>query len=263
MSTTRNGPGTRVGAAARRWRPRSDSAPPPTRARPRARRRAARGRRRRTRRGCSASRVARRRDEPHALDAQLAAALRVLGGHGQRALQRLGREPPGAVDALAEPDDFHLALDVGQRPGPGVDVGDQQAHRVGAAVERRHPGHASSSVEPSVGLGRLGRARPARPPRRQRLQRLVAERVHAPDRRPARARPARAGTSPGSASRRRWCPRSRGRRRARPGGAGSPRARPGSAAARSGSSSSRSVISPISPDDSSVLIAPVSRGQVR
>ena len=46
---------------------------------------------------------------------------------------------PGAVDAVPEPDDLHAPQDVGERPGRAVDVRDEEADRVGAAVDRPHP----------------------------------------------------------------------------------------------------------------------------
>ena len=71
--------------------------------------------------------------------------VRVVAQRGEGALQRLGREAPGAVDALAEPDDLHPPVDVGQHGRVRVDVGDEQPDRVRAAVDRRDPRSLASS----------------------------------------------------------------------------------------------------------------------
>ena len=134
-----------------------------------------------------------RRDHPHPLDA-------VVGGSWRRT--RPAR--PGCARAPRAP-----AGRCGRRPGragrsasrarrrsaaPSVDVGDEQPDRVRAAVDRgdtrRHGGARRTHG-------------PAGPPVGQQRQRLVAERVDARARGQRVRRPARAGTSPGSASRRR------------------------------------------------------------
>ncbi len=52
----------------------------------------------------------RRRDEADVLRAELADRRGVAVARGERALERLGREPSGPVDALPEPHDLHLAV---------------------------------------------------------------------------------------------------------------------------------------------------------
>ena len=74
--------------------------------------------------------------EADPLGAQLTARHGILPRDAQRALHRLGGDRPGAVDAVAEPHDLHAALEVDERAGRRVDVGDEQADRVGAAVDR-------------------------------------------------------------------------------------------------------------------------------
>ena len=95
--------------------------------------------------------------------------------------------------------------DVGQ-------VADQQLDRVGAAVDRGDQRSLRAPQDVDAG--------PGRPPVAEQVEHLVAERVHAAALRRATGRPARAGTSPGRACRRRRCPRSRARRAraSRPGG---------------------------------------------
>ena len=84
------------------------------------------------------ARVAGRRggDEAHVHGAQLTARGGILPRDGERALHRLGGDDTGAVDPVAEADDLHPAQHVGERPCLRVDVGDEQADRVGAAVDR-------------------------------------------------------------------------------------------------------------------------------
>ena len=53
-------------------------------------------------------------------------------------------EAAGAVDALAETHDLHPADDVGEPVT--IDVGHEQADRVGPAVDRGHPGHHGTRV---------------------------------------------------------------------------------------------------------------------
>ena len=67
-----------------------------------------------------------------------------------------GASTPRGVDALAQPDDPHLAVHVAQRGravGPGGDVGDEQADRVRPAVDGGHARHALSLVGPETGFG--------------------------------------------------------------------------------------------------------------
>ena len=61
-----------------------------------------------------------------------------------------GRERPGAVDALPEARDAHEALDREELrvAARAVDIGDEQAHRVGADVDRADPAHAPPSPLP-------------------------------------------------------------------------------------------------------------------
>ena len=127
--------------ASPRVAPANDSRPPRRRSRPRARRRC-----RASTPATNSSRFAASRDAEVAtnrtpLGAERRAASRRSASHdGEGARERLGREPPGAVDALAEPHDLHLAVQVDERARLGVDVGDEQADRVGAAVDRGDPG---------------------------------------------------------------------------------------------------------------------------
>ena len=123
------------------------------------------------------------RDEAHPADAERSALLGVLAGHGQGARHRLGGDDAGAVDALPEPHDLHPAHDVGQQ-AVVTDVGDEQAQRVGAAVDGGHPrpdAVAHGALPASVAsLGRVrgvGRAGVPLPPGVEHLERLVAERV--------------------------------------------------------------------------------------
>ena len=114
------------------------------------------------------------RAEPDRLDVVLARRSRhVLLDRGEHPLQRGLRDPPGAVDALAEPDDAHLADEVDARAGVGVEVGDEQPEASWCRSRRRRPGS-------WLPLRRTGRhARAARPPVAQPVEHLVTERVHA------------------------------------------------------------------------------------
>ena len=197
----------RGAAAARASRRRSDSAPPRRRRPPRARHPSAP----RTP-ATNSSRLAASREADVAQNRTGADAL--LGtmraysstAANVRSSARVG-EPAGAVDALAEPDDPHLAV---QRPP--VPASRRCRRRAAASSwcrsRRRRP--ASSAA-----LGARGRPRRTAllPPLAERVEHLVAERVHAAARPPARGRPARAGTSPGRACRRPRCPRSPAPRR--------------------------------------------------
>ena len=62
---------------------------------------------------------------------------RVLGQHAERPGQRIGGEAAGGVHPLAQPDDLHPAHQIGQRAPVRVGIGDEQAKRVGTAVDRR------------------------------------------------------------------------------------------------------------------------------
>ena len=86
----------------------------------------------------------------------------------------LGGQPAGAVDALTEPDDAHVANDVDER-AVGGRVGDQQADRVRPAVDRSDAVAARSSRERSSSVMRHAWA--GRPPRLEPIERLVAERI--------------------------------------------------------------------------------------
>ena len=72
-------------------------------------------------------------DHPHPFGVVGGDRRRVVGQRHASALERLGGQPAGAVDALAQPDDPHLAHHVDQ-PVIGR-VGDQQPDRVGPAVD--------------------------------------------------------------------------------------------------------------------------------
>ncbi len=74
-------------------------------------------------------------DEADVVHGILAALLGVFARHRQRAGQRVGRQHPGLVDPVAQPDDLHPTHDVGESTRPGVDISDQQPNRVGAAVD--------------------------------------------------------------------------------------------------------------------------------
>ena len=73
----------------------------------------------------------------------------VLAQHGRRALDGLGRERAGAVDALTEAGDAHAPVerdDLGVAWRRAVDLGDEQAHRVGADVDRGDPRHGATAT---------------------------------------------------------------------------------------------------------------------
>ena len=72
--------------------------------------------------------------------------VRVVAQHTGGPGERLGRQPPGLVDPLAQPDDLHPARHVGELGPVKVDVRDQQPQRVRAAVHGGHPaGHEDGS----------------------------------------------------------------------------------------------------------------------
>src|SRR5699024_4130495 len=78
------------------------------------------------------------------LAAQGGVVVRGLEGAGQG----LGRELAGPVDALPQAHDPHEALDVGQPVA--VVVGDEQADRVGSAVDGGDTGHVGSLASGGV-----------------------------------------------------------------------------------------------------------------
>jgi len=61
----------------------------------------------------------------------------VLLEHVERPGQCIRGQAAGGVHPLAKPDDFHPAHQVGQHAVALVDIGDEQAKRVGAAIYRR------------------------------------------------------------------------------------------------------------------------------
>ena len=104
---------------------------------------------------------------------------RILGQHVQRAVQRLRRQAAGGVHSLAEPDDLHPAVHVGEPPG--------------APGPRRPPAAAAS----------LSRSRWPRPGRRPRRLTAPAPRTHGPRAHHGPAAPAASapsGLAPGTAS---------------------------------------------------------------
>jgi hypothetical protein len=89
----------------------------------------------------------RRGAEPDPVCAQHRDQLGVLAGGLQGAVDRLGGQPPGRVDTLTETDDAQLAHELRFRAVG--DVGDEQADRVGAAVDRRDTVSAGHAPEVS------------------------------------------------------------------------------------------------------------------
>src|SRR5690606_12274412 len=95
----------------------------------------------------------------HAFHPVLAAQFAVVAGHLEGAPEGVIIEAPGAVDTLAEPHNLEGAHDVVK---PAVlDVGDEQAEGIGAAVKRGDAGHASTLVRP----GDMASMTPHRPTR--------------------------------------------------------------------------------------------------
>jgi hypothetical protein len=98
--------------------------------------------------------------DAYALGAMAGHELRVGAHRGEGALESLRREAPGLVHALAEPYDLHPAFELDQLPA--ADVGDEQADRVRAAVDRGHACRcaqdllASRLVPPSRPVGTPG-----------------------------------------------------------------------------------------------------------
>ncbi len=139
----------------------------------------------------------RRRDEAHARGPRLGDDGGVLAGGGERALQRLRGELAGAVDPLPQPDDLQAAVHLRQG-AVVVDVGDEEADGVGAAVDggdarggaRDHGPHLLTPHRPTAVSSCSGRVAtghgPGRAPRRR------GGSPHG--RRPGRAPRARGGT---------------------------------------------------------------------
>ena len=117
----------------------------------------------------------RRRDEPHPLgagrahDVGVARRRRRRSAPAPRARSRPVRSTPCPSRTISIRRSTSRSV-----PGVGVDVGDQQPDRVGAAVDRRDPRH---------GVVLVRGARTAGPPVGQQVERLVAERVDARSRR--------------------------------------------------------------------------------
>ena len=80
-----------------------------------------------------------RRDEQDARRVELARDQPIVGERLPRARERGGEKAPTLVDALAEPDDPGLPVELIE--AAGVDVGHEQAHRVRAQVDRRDADH--------------------------------------------------------------------------------------------------------------------------
>ena len=88
----------------------------------------------------------------HPLDAEAVHDLAVLAQHGDRALDGVGVEATGGVDALAEAGDAHQALE-----GGATVLADQEAHGVGADVDGGdggggHGGHGRSLPGADAGI---------------------------------------------------------------------------------------------------------------
>ena len=84
-----------------------------------------------------------RRDHAHRARGAGRDDIGVVAQHAGRPGQRFRRQPAGPVDPLPQPDDLHQAHHVGQLGAGGIDVGDQQPERIGAAVhggDTRHEG---------------------------------------------------------------------------------------------------------------------------
>ena len=104
----------------------------------------------------------------HRGDAVLVERGAVLAQHRDRALDRLGRERARAVDALTEAGDAHAPVErheLGVARRGAVDLGDEQADRVGADVDRGDSLHASPPLPPPraarQSTGRPGSSPPA------------------------------------------------------------------------------------------------------
>src|SRR5664280_244861 len=96
--------------------------------------------------------------QPDPLGAQLTDLLGVLPQNGERPGERVRVQPTGPVDFLAEAHDLHPAQHVVQSSGRRVDVGHQQAQRVGAAVQRRNPRRRFAHAGPGTQGGAVSHA---------------------------------------------------------------------------------------------------------
>ena len=163
---------------------------------PRARRRAARAPRRRRRRRSRRRGWPRWRRSGSAVDVVRPDQRGVLVDRGERPLQRLVGQPAGAVDVLAEPDHPRSR-------GPSTS-GRSPISSLIVLVPQSIAATAQSRRRPRTRRARL-------PPVAEQVEHLVAERVHAAALGQRLRRPARAGTSPGRACRRRRSRRSRAR----------------------------------------------------
>lgn len=90
------------------------------------------------------------RDEADRLDAQVATGGVEAAGRDKGPLHRGRVDDTGAVHAIAESHDVHLAVQVGQEGSAGLadgDVSDEQSDRVGAAVDGPDTHQASPSSD--------------------------------------------------------------------------------------------------------------------
>src|SRR3954469_19936354 len=90
-----------------------------------------------------------RQDRDRALRAELVDRGAVLPEDGDDALDRLGREAAAGIHAPAEAGDDGAPLELGDRAGRRVDVGDEQARRVRAEVDDRDAGRAARAQRSS------------------------------------------------------------------------------------------------------------------
>jgi hypothetical protein len=90
-----------------------------------------------------------REDGDGALGPELVDRRPVVAEDGDDPLDRLGREPAGGVDALAEARDDRAPLELVDRAGRRLDVGDEQARRVRAEVDDRDAGRAAGAQRSS------------------------------------------------------------------------------------------------------------------
>ncbi len=102
------------------------------------------------------------RREPHAVrrDAVPRDGRGVLAAGGERPLQRLGGQAARPVHALAEADDLHAPVEVGQPSARRVGVRDQQPDGVGAAVDGGGGRHAPAPWSPRPRPRRIARRTP-------------------------------------------------------------------------------------------------------
>ena len=85
----------------------------------------------------------RRRHHPHRIDTGRPDSGGIFDQHDPGALQGLRIESSGPVDPLAQADDPHLAPDVLQAIAGRI--GNEQAQRIGATVQRRDAAHPASA----------------------------------------------------------------------------------------------------------------------